>query len=87
MIFNTNGRQEMKTTTKIRKIKSARTDLRGHNLRVHRGISYLEYVLTTLVLVVMLFIPPPGLDHSIVDIVMESIRDFNRNTTYLLSLP
>lgn len=55
---------------------------------VHQsGMVYIEYALSTLVLLVFLFMPVPGNDHSIVDIVMDSIRDFHRNSSYLLSLP
>ena len=59
-----------------------------HRINVSQaGFAYLEYALSTLVLLILLFAPLPGLDQSIVDIVMESIRDFNRNSSYLLSIP
>jgi len=60
---------------------------RTSKLKTQVGAAYIEYVVSTLILVILLFSPLPGLDHSIVDYVMDSIRDFNRNSSYLLSLP
>ena len=51
------------------------------------GLVYVEYMLATLVLLVVLFIPIPGTQYSIVEFVLHSIRGFYQNTSYLMALP
>ncbi len=46
-----------------------------------------EYVAVTIVMVIALFAPIPGTDQSAVAMLMESIRGFHANSSFLLSLP
>ena len=50
-------------------------------------MTLVEYVVTTLLVTVALFLPLPGLDDSIVGLVMDSIGGFHSTTSWLLSLP
>ena len=56
-------------------------------LQHQQGSVYMEYVLSLLVLSVFLFSAVPGTEHSIVEFVAHSIRQYFQHTTYLLSLP
>jgi len=55
--------------------------------RRQSGVVSVEYVLVSLVVAGALFLPMPGLQSSIVDILLEALRGFQANTTFLLSLP
>lgn len=46
-----------------------------------------EWVMVTFVVVMMLFAPIPGYEQSAVGLLMESLRDFHKNSSFLLSLP
>ncbi len=52
-----------------------------------RGYILAEYVLVTAILVAALFLPVPTLGTSVVDWLLDAIRGFQANSTYLLSLP
>ncbi len=52
-----------------------------------RGAASVEYVVLTLMVVATLFLPLPGLDESLVNTLVSALRQFQANTTYLLSLP
>lgn len=52
-----------------------------------RGSVSVEYVLLTLTVVGVLFLPLPGMDDSLVNTMISALRQFQANTTYLLSLP
>ena len=52
-----------------------------------RGSASVEYVLLTLTVVGVLFLPLPGMDDSLVNTMISALRQFQANTTYLLSLP
>ena len=52
------------------------------------GLAYVEYVVTTLGVVLVLFAPVPGQGgEALFDLVMEAIRNFGQHSTLLLSLP
>ena len=51
------------------------------------GLVYVEYMLATLTLIVLLFMPVPGTEYSIVQFVIQGIREFYSNTTVLIALP
>ena len=52
-----------------------------------RGSASVEYVLLTLTVVGVLFLPLPGMDESLVNTLVSALRQFQSNTTFLLSLP
>ena len=51
------------------------------------GAASAEYVVVTFVVIVTLFLPVPGMGDSLVGLVMDALRGFQANTTYLMSLP
>lgn len=62
-------------------------DWRSMRVNSQSGHVVAEWVVTTFLLTVVLFMPLPGLDKSLVALMMEAIRNFYANNTYLLSLP
>ncbi|MEE9321480.1 MAG: hypothetical protein V3U76_13600 [Granulosicoccus sp.] len=56
------------------------------SLRVS-GAASAEYVVVTFVVIVTLFVPIPGMSESLVGLVLNALRGFQANTTYLMSLP
>lgn len=54
---------------------------------LQKGTVMVEYSVVTLVVVMILFIPLPGLQDSLITIVMDALRKFQSHTTLLLSLP
>ena len=52
-----------------------------------RGIVITEYVVGTLLLGLVLFTPIPGIGESAFTYLLDSLRGFQANTTYLMSLP
>ena len=59
--------------------------VRGHE---QAGIAYVEYVVVTLGMVIVLFAPLPGLGgEAVFDLVMDAIRNYGRQSTLLMSLP
>ena len=63
------------------------TDCMGAPEKLQRGSASVEYVVLTLTVVATLFLPLPGLDESLVNTLVSALRQFQANTTYLLSLP
>ena len=55
--------------------------------RDQKGHVAVEWVAVTFILVMILFAPVFNDNQSIVGIAMDSIRDFNRSTSFLYSLP
>ncbi len=52
------------------------------------GFGYVEYMVSTLAVLFMLFAPLPGQGgETVVDVVMSAIRAFGQNSSLLLSLP
>jgi hypothetical protein len=47
----------------------------------------IEYVLITLVMIMMLFTPVTDDNQSVMGLLMDAIRDFDRNRSLLYSLP
>ena len=53
-----------------------------------RGAASVEYALVTGVVITALFVAPVNADgQTALEFVLEALRGFQRNTTYLLSLP
>jgi hypothetical protein len=52
-----------------------------------RGSATVEYAVVTGVVVATLFLPLPGLGESLVDTLITALRQFQDNSTFLLSLP
>ncbi|PID42073.1 MAG: hypothetical protein CSB48_11750 [Proteobacteria bacterium] len=46
-----------------------------------------EWVILTFLITTVLFAPIPGYDQSVTAMLMESIRDFHKNSSFLISLP
>lgn len=46
-----------------------------------------EYSIVTLITVAVLFVPLPGLDESLLNSMLTALRQFQANTTLLMSLP
>ena len=56
-------------------------------LKNQSGHVALEWVLVTLILTLVLFAPVTGDGQSVMGMLMEAIRDFDRNRSLLYSLP
>lgn len=52
-----------------------------------RGTVLVEYSVVTLIVVMALFIPLPGFQDSLINLVMDALRQFQSHTMLLLSLP
>ena len=52
-----------------------------------RGIVITEYIVGTLLMGLVLFTPIPGIGESAFNYLLDSLRGFQANTTYLMSLP
>ena len=46
-----------------------------------------EYLIGTIGVAIALFIPIPGLNESVLMFMVNALRGFQANTTYLMSLP
>jgi len=46
-----------------------------------------EYLITTSVITVMLFVPIPGLGVSAIDLMIIALNEFQNQSTVLLSMP
>jgi len=55
--------------------------------RGERGATSVEYVLVTALAVFVLFVPVDGDGRSALELLLDALRGFQQNTTYLLSLP
>lgn len=51
------------------------------------GIVLTEYLIGTIFVTIALFAPMPGLGESAFVYLLESLRAFQANTTYLMSMP
>ena len=51
------------------------------------GSAMVEYSVVSLITVLTLFVPLPGLDESLLNTLLTAFREFQANTTFLLSLP
>ena len=51
------------------------------------GSASVEYVVITLLVIVVLFLPAGEGGQSVVDLLLGALRGFQANTTYLLSMP
>lgn len=73
--------------------KSIFINCRARNLSMvmpkeQSGFGYVEYMVTTLGVIFMLFAPLPGQGgETVVNYVMNAIRAFGENSSLLLSLP
>lgn len=57
-------------------------------VRHQKGFGYVEYLVTTLGVLFLLFAPLPGNGgETIVDVVLHAIRAFGQNSSLLMSLP
>ena len=53
-----------------------------------QGFGYVEYLVTTLGVLFLLFAPLPGYGgETLVDFVMNAVRAFGQNSSLLISLP
>ena len=52
-----------------------------------RGAALVEYSIVTMVVVMILFLPLPGLQDSLVATILSALRQFQSHSTLLLSLP
>jgi len=59
---------------------------RKHNA-IERGSASIEYVVITIAMMVLLFAPFFSDGSSVVNWFLDSLRAFQANSTYLLSLP
>ena len=52
-----------------------------------RGMVVTEYLLGTLLIGIVLFAPLPGMGESVFVFLLDSLRGFQSNTTYIMSMP
>lgn len=57
------------------------------NTLKQQGMVLSEYLVATLFVVIALFAPVPGLGESAFVYLLEALRSFQANTTYLMSIP
>jgi|GEM_PF-1624482 len=55
--------------------------------KAQSGFVMTEYLLATLLTVVVLFMPIPGLGESAFIFLINALRGFQANTTYIMSMP
>ena len=53
----------------------------------HSGSVLTEYLITTGIIIAVLFLPIPGIGSSTVDIVIRALNGFQNHSTVFLSLP
>ncbi len=51
------------------------------------GYVSVEYLVTSSVVLMVLFFPLPIINSSVIDVVMEALKAFQTSTTHLLSIP
>lgn len=56
-------------------------------MKKSKGSISVEWVVVTLIMVLILFAPMPGSEQSVVAYMMQSIREFNEHGSFLYSLP
>lgn len=59
----------------------------GSTRQSTRGSSSVEYCVVSAVVIATLFVPLPGLDESLVNTFLMALKQFQSNTTYLMSMP
>lgn len=57
------------------------------NKKKQSGHVAVEWVMVTLLITMALFAPIPGENQSVMGVLMDSIRDFHRNSSLHYSLP
>jgi len=55
--------------------------------RMHQGSTSVEYAVVSLIVITVLFLPLPGLDESLVSTFVMALKQFQSNTTFLMSMP
>lgn len=60
---------------------------RTHRDCRQKGATSVEYAVLTFVVVMVLFMPLPGMGSSLVETVLSAFRQFQANSTFLYSLP
>jgi len=51
------------------------------------GAVLTEYVVTSSIIIAVLFLPVPGIGVSVVELVINALNDFQSHSTVLLSMP
>jgi len=59
----------------------------GTAKRKQCGSAMVEYSVLTLMIVMVLFVPLPGIEESLLNTMLLALKQFQANTTYLLSMP
>ncbi len=62
-------------------------DLQNIRRDRHSGSASIEYIVLSAMIISSLFLPIPPFDVSLVDWFLDTLRAFQANSTYLLSLP
>ena len=66
---------------------SNRCSRRASSTKEQLGLVMTEYVLATLLIGIVLFTPIPGVDESAFTFIVNALRAYQANATYLMSLP
>lgn len=57
------------------------------NLNFQKGSVSTEWVILTFIMVMVFFAPIPGSDQSLAGMMVEAIKGFYKNLSFLVSLP
>lgn len=55
--------------------------------RYQMGSSTVEYVIGAIAVIASLFMPIPVIDASLINVLLGALKEFQDNSTYLISLP
>ncbi len=55
--------------------------------RYQMGSSTVEYVIGAIAVIASLFMPIPVIDASLINVFLGALKEFQDNSTYLISLP
>ena len=55
--------------------------------KASQGSASVEYSVITEILIAALFLPMPGLDDSLVSTLVTALKQFQSNSTFLMSMP
>ena len=55
--------------------------------KANLGSASVEYSVITLIVITVLFLPLPGLEESLVSSFVTALKQFQSNTTFLMSMP
>lgn len=55
--------------------------------RANLGSTSVEYSVITLIVITVLFLPLPGLGDSLVSTFVSALKQFQSNSTFLMSMP